>query len=128
MAIVQIVCVCWCAFYHFTSPFADFLFMHFPLKLFICSRVTIKVVLRKRLSSKAALSYQSGDHVGIMADNRPEIVKVILERLANKPETDDEPTQLQLLQEKHTPMGNSAHLLLSYTHKTLLAHNRMLHD
>ncbi|ODM95587.1 Nitric oxide synthase [Orchesella cincta] len=69
------------------------------------SRVTIKVVLRKRLSSETPLSYQSGDHVGIMAENRVELVDKVLERLGNKPATDDEAVQLQLLQEKHTPMG-----------------------
>jgi len=67
--------------------------------------VTIKVVLRKRLSSETPLSYQSGDHVGIVAENRVELVDKILERLGNKPATDDEPVQVQLLQEKHTPMG-----------------------
>ncbi|CAL8084386.1 unnamed protein product [Orchesella dallaii] len=69
------------------------------------SRVTIKVVLRKRLSSETPLSYQSGDHVGIVAENRVELVDKVLERLGNKPSTDDEAVQVQLLQEKHTPMG-----------------------
>ncbi|CAG7730913.1 unnamed protein product [Allacma fusca] len=70
----------------------------------VSSRVTIKVVLRKQIGSQA-FTYHAGDHVGVMADNRKELVDAILSKLINKPESDDEPVQLQLLQEKHTPLG-----------------------
>lgn len=76
------------------------------------SRVTNKIVLRKRLSSKASLNYQSGDHVGIAAENRIELVNAILARLANKPASDDLPVQVQLLQEKHTPMGKISRTII----------------
>lgn len=72
--------------------------------VFLPSRLTIKVVLRKP-SGSSGLSYHPGDHAGIMAENRSELVDAILSRLVNKPESDDKPVQLQLLQEKHTPLG-----------------------
>ncbi len=64
------------------------------------------MVLRKRLADPSPLTYHSGDHVGIMAENRTQLVNAILDRCVNKPLSYDEPVQLQLLQEKYTPMGN----------------------
>ena len=68
------------------------------------SRVTINAKLKVQINDPG-LSYNAGDHVGIMADNRDELVEGILKRLVNKPGRDDEPIQLELLEEKHTPMG-----------------------
>lgn len=62
-------------------------------------------MIRKRLAEPVPLTYHSGDHVGIMAENRRELVDAILDRLVNKPSSSDEPVQLQLMQEKYTPMG-----------------------
>jgi len=69
-------------------------------------RATLKVILRKRLSDEIGLEYSSGDHVGIIANNRPELVEAILRRLVIEADSLDAPIQLQLLQEKYTPMGN----------------------
>jgi len=79
---------------------------HFQQLLNIFSRVTINVKLKSPIS-EPGLTYNAGDHVGVMADNREELVDGILKRLANKPGRDDEPIQLELLEEKHTPMGKS---------------------
>lgn len=51
-----------------------------------------------------SLSYEPGDHVGVFAMNRTELVDGILGKLSdvNNP---DEPLQLQTLNEKHTPIG-----------------------
>jgi len=71
----------------------------------VSRRVTVNVVLKAQLSD-APLNYDAGDHVGIMADNRRELVEPILNRLANKPLTNEQAVQLELLEEKHTPMGS----------------------
>ncbi len=66
--------------------------------------MTINAKLKVQISDPG-LNYNAGDHVGIMSDNRIELVDAILKRLVNKPGTDDEPIQLELLEEKHTPLG-----------------------
>jgi len=72
--------------------------------IFCYRRTTNKIVLRKEEGSP--LVYHCGDHVGIMAVNRPDMVDFILKRLKNLPADVDEHVEIQLLQEKHTPMGN----------------------
>lgn len=50
------------------------------------------------------LPYKPGDHVGVFAQNRPELVDKIIERLKGVPDP-DEPVELQVLKENHTPNG-----------------------
>lgn len=65
------------------------------------SRSTILVEI---LINKNEIFFQPGDHVGIFAENRKEIVDGILECLAGK-ENWDEIVQLQILKEHHTSNG-----------------------
>lgn len=65
--------------------------------------MTINVVLRKQ--SDPPLAYSAGDHIGVLASNRTELVDSIMDRLVNKPKIADQPVQLEKLVEKHTPMG-----------------------
>ncbi|XP_017771545.1 PREDICTED: nitric oxide synthase, salivary gland [Nicrophorus vespilloides] len=61
-------------------------------------RATLKLVL------ECNISYNPGDHVGVFARNRPELVDGILEKLigVNNP---DEIIQLQVMKETHTSNG-----------------------
>lgn len=61
-------------------------------------------MLRKQ-ADQQPLPYSAGDHIGILASNRAELVEGILKRLVNKPKISDQPVQLERLVEKHTPMG-----------------------
>ncbi|XP_068629957.1 nitric oxide synthase-like [Battus philenor] len=56
------------------------------------------------MESNSELKYDPGDHVGILAYNRKEIVDVVLERLKDV-EDCDKPVQVQLLKETFTPSG-----------------------
>lgn len=50
------------------------------------------------------IKYDPGDHVGIIACNRKELVETILGRLKDVDDC-DEPIQLQLMKETHTSSG-----------------------
>lgn len=65
------------------------------------SRSTILVEI---MINKDDIFFQPGDHVGIFAENRKEIVNGILECLTGK-EDWDEVMQLQILKEHHTSNG-----------------------
>lgn len=67
------------------------------------SRSTILV---KIMIKADHLSFQPGDHVGILAENRKELVNGIVENLITKENVDD-PMQLQILKEIHTSNGIS---------------------
>lgn len=50
------------------------------------------------------IKYDPGDHVGIMACNRIELVDSLLSRIKDIDDY-DEPVQLQLMKETHTSAG-----------------------
>lgn len=50
------------------------------------------------------LVYNPGDHLGVFAKNKQEIVNKIIERLDGI-ENSNQPVQLQILKENHTPNG-----------------------
>lgn len=52
------------------------------------------------------LLYNPGDHLGVFARNRPELVDKILNKLI-RAENPNEVVQLQVLQENHTPNGKN---------------------
>ncbi|KAI8435227.1 hypothetical protein MSG28_003583 [Choristoneura fumiferana] len=56
------------------------------------------------MEPKDEIKYDPGDHVGIIACNRKELVDVLLARLKDVSEY-DEPLQLQLMKETHTSSG-----------------------
>lgn len=61
------------------------------------------------------IKYDPGDHVGIMACNRKELVDSLLSRMKDI-DNHDEPVQLQLMKETHTSAGMSI-----LTHNVALA-------
>ncbi|KOB72118.1 Nitric oxide synthase 2, partial [Operophtera brumata] len=56
------------------------------------------------MEPKGEIKYDPGDHVGIMACNRKELVDSLLSRM-NDIDNYDEPVQLQLMKETHTSAG-----------------------
>ena len=83
-------------FYHFvlSSPFpSPSLFRH--------SRRTICI----QMTTDSDLSYQPGDHVGVYAGNDPAIVDAVLDRLTPDAPDPDQVTKMEILKEKHTPLG-----------------------
>lgn len=64
--------------------------------------ITSKVTLLLELETE--LTYTPGDHVGVFAANRPELVDGILKRLKG-PENPDQAVELQVLKESHTSNG-----------------------
>lgn len=54
------------------------------------------------------IKYDPGDHVGIIACNRKELVDSLLSRVKDV-EDYDEPLQLQLMKETHTSSGKNKH-------------------
>ena len=68
------------------------------------SRSTMLVCLSVPPESAKEMAFSPGDHVGIFACNRNEIVESILEKLSNCPVA-DMPIQLQNLVEKVTVNG-----------------------
>ncbi|XP_013182279.1 PREDICTED: nitric oxide synthase-like protein [Papilio xuthus] len=56
------------------------------------------------LEPKSEIKYDPGDHVGIIACNRKELVDTLLARLKDVNDY-DEPVQLQLMKETHTSSG-----------------------
>lgn len=63
-------------------------------------------ILVKILTNDHDISFQPGDHVGIFAENRLEIVNGILKCLTGV-ENPDEILQLQVLKEHHTSNGKT---------------------
>lgn len=53
---------------------------------------------------QSELKYDPGDHVGVMACNRKDIVDAVLDRLKDV-DRYDEPVQLQVMKETLTPTG-----------------------
>ena len=53
------------------------------------------------------LSYQPGDHVGVFAGNDPEVVDAVLQRLTLDAPDPDQVAKMEILKEKHTPLGES---------------------
>lgn len=51
------------------------------------------------------LNYKPGDHLGVFACNRPELVNKIVEQL-DSPFDPDAPVELQVQKQSHTPNGN----------------------
>lgn len=58
------------------------------------------------LEFETNLKYVPGDHVGVFAKNRPELVDKIIKRLKGA-ENPDEPVELQILKETQTSNGNT---------------------
>lgn len=56
------------------------------------------------LQFETDLTYSAGDHLGVLPQNRPEIVDKIIERLDGV-DNPNEVVQLQILTENHTPNG-----------------------
>ncbi len=70
---------------------------------FFLSRVTLCVELNTAEYS-GELQYKPGDHIGIFAKNRKELVDVILTRVTNSPPS-DQLIQIEKLKEKTTVFG-----------------------
>lgn len=50
------------------------------------------------------MAYKAGDHVGVFANNRKELVDMILSRVTNSPPS-DQLVQVEILKEKTTVFG-----------------------
>lgn len=72
-----------------------------PKSLHCQDRSTILVEI---VTGNQAASYQPGDHVGIFAENRPDIVNGVIKRLTGVTDW-DATVQLQILKEHHTSNG-----------------------
>lgn len=59
------------------------------------------------------IKYDPGDHVGIVACNRKELVDSILSRVKDV-DNFDEPLQVQLMKETHTSSGENAFMFFFY--------------
>lgn len=59
------------------------------------------------------IKYDPGDHVGIIACNRKELVDGLLARLKDVSDY-DEPLQLQLMKETHTSSGKACYYKTNY--------------
>ena len=57
------------------------------------------------MTTDSDLSYQPGDHVGVYAGNDPAIVDAVLDRLTPDAPDPDQVTKMEILKEKHTPLG-----------------------
>ena len=44
---------------------------------------------------KDALNYAPGDHVGILAENRKDLVDAVLSKISNGPQSHDQPLKVQ---------------------------------
>jgi len=55
-------------------------------------------------ANSGELAYKAGDHVGIFANNRKELVDMILSRVTNAPPS-DQLVQVEILKEKTTVFG-----------------------
>ena len=75
------------------------------LRIFVCvySRVTLCVELNTG-GNAGELQYKPGDHIGIFAFNRKELVDAIIEKVSNPPPL-DELVKIEILKEKTTVFG-----------------------
>lgn len=55
--------------------------------------------------------YEPGDHVGMFAANRSELVNGIIQHLGTDQGAADQAVELQILKEKHTSTGNNSNTL-----------------
>lgn len=77
------------------------------------NRLTRRTNLHGEKSSRATLllefennlPYKPGDHLGVYAMNRPELVDKVIQRLKGVDDP-DVPLELQILKESHTSNGN----------------------
>lgn len=68
----------------------------------ICSRATL--LLELKYTTNEEMSYKPGDHLGVFACNRADIVDGILQRLET-PFDPDTSIELQMQKQSHTPHG-----------------------
>lgn len=61
---------------------------------------------------QSKIEYNPGDHVGIIACNRKELVDSLLARLKDVSDY-NEPVQLQLMKETHTSSGKYCYIFIS---------------
>lgn len=73
-------------------------------------RVTLKCELNT-LGSSSELQYKPGDHLGLLASNRAELVNAVLSKVTNAPPP-DQLIKVEILKEKTTPFGKSFFYLL----------------
>lgn len=65
---------------------------------------TISTKVTLLLEFETSLNYNPGDHVGIFAKNRPELVDKIIEKLSGVTDP-NKAIELQVLKETHTSNG-----------------------
>lgn len=78
-------------------------------------RVTLCVELNTG-SYAGEMAYKAGDHVGLFANNRKELVDMILSRVTNAPPS-DQLVQVEILKEKTTVFGEPSFFYQSKPYK-----------
>ena len=73
------------------------------LLIFLFRRVTLNIELNMQ-GYAGELEYKPGDHVGIIAANRKELVDAILTKVSNAPPP-DQLVKVEILKEKTTVFG-----------------------
>lgn len=107
---VDVVVVVVVAGYLLLLLLLSFIVVHHDLHLFSTffhlSRRTICIKLTTEVCGDSELSYLPGDHVGVFAGNDPAIVEEVLSRLTEDASDPDQVTKMEILKEKHTPLGS----------------------